>query len=68
MSRRWRRGEPDQPQLANGGTRDLSPASGAPAQQQLDNWAATLPDTHALPLIWDKEQDNGSDAQDLQHF
>lgn len=65
----WRgRGEPDQPQLANGGTRDLTPASDAPALQSAANWAATLPSTEDVPLIWEKENNRDEERDDLQHY
>ena len=66
---RWRgRQEPDQPQLVNGGTRDLTPASDLPAQQTEAKWAATLPGTDPVPLIWEETYDDREQADDLQHW
>jgi hypothetical protein len=45
-----------EPQIANA-NRDfaaLTPASEAPAEQTRTNWAATLPDTDDVPLIWER--------------
>ena len=52
---RWRGRGCDQPQLANAdeGFVDLTPASEAPATQTRSNWAATLPDSNDVPLIWE---------------
>jgi hypothetical protein len=52
---RWRGRKCDQPQLANAneGFRDLSPASAAPAMQTRSNWAALLPNSDPVPLIWE---------------
>lgn len=45
-----------EPQIANAHRdfADLTPASEAPAQQTRTNWAATLPDTDDVPLIWER--------------
>lgn len=52
---RWRgRGERREPESnARDGFVDLTPVSEVPAQRAFDNWAATLPDTDDVPLIWE---------------
>jgi hypothetical protein len=66
----WRgRKEPDQPQHANGGLWDLSPASEAPREQTEANWAATLAGTDPVPLIWEEQNDDREQREvDLQHW
>jgi len=52
---RWRGRGCDQPQIANArqGFLDLAPVSEAPATQTRTNWAALLPDSDDVPLIWE---------------
>jgi hypothetical protein len=53
---RRRRGRRREPQVFNArdGFADLTPVSEAPAEQTRANWAATLPDTDDVPLIWER--------------
>jgi hypothetical protein len=55
MNRRWRGRACDQPQIANANQDflDLAPVSDVPAEQTRSNWAALLPDTNDVPLIWE---------------
>ena len=52
---RWR-GRPDcfeQVGNAHDSFVDLTPASEAPAEQTRANWAAWLPESNTVPLIWE---------------
>jgi hypothetical protein len=53
---RRRRDRRREPQVLNArdGFADLTPVSEAPAEQTRANWAATLPDTDDVPLIWER--------------
>ena len=54
-------GDCEQVANANDSFMDLTPASGAPAEQTRSNWSALLPDQD-IPLIW--ERNHGDEGRE----